>query len=194
MAHIKIGETLIKNVSLTDSGDLLGMKFMTNMTLSQLENVFTPATYPEFRIVNDNGDVIGVYKNRKFVGINIDILEHGNVVNLALQVTPAKIEEVELLTNQVNAQAAKIEAQALVNAEHTAQIAEQTSVIEAQANEIAEQAHEIEILKNSLNDTQAILSAPQEELATTQTALTEAQATNDMLMECVLEISEVVYA
>ena len=194
MAHIKIGETLIKNVSLTDSGDLLGMKFMTNMTLSQLENVFTPATYPEFRIVNDNGDVIGVYKNRKFVGINIDILEHGNVVNLALQVTPAKIEEVELLTNQVNAQAAKIEAQALVNAEHTAQIAEQTSVIEAQANEIAEQAHEIEILKNSLNDTQAILSATQEELATTQTALTEAQATNDMLMECVLEISEVVYA
>ena len=166
MAHIKIGETIIRNVSLTDSGDLLGMKFMTSMTLSQLEDLFTPVTSPEFRIVNDNGDVIGVYKNRKFIGVNVDISEHGNVVNLALQVTPAKIEEVELLTNQVNAQAAKIEVQ----------------------------AREIEILKNALDETNAILSATQEELATTQTTLAEAQDTNTMLMDCVLEMSEVVYA
>ena len=157
--NIKIGEVVIENVNITDNGDLLGMNFMTTMRLGELEELFTPGSYPEFRIVNSNGEVVSVYKNRKQITLRVDNHDEANEVNLALQVTPAKIEEVELLTNQVN---------------------EQNATIEAQANEIG-------ILKSTLSDTQT-------NLENTKTELVETQETNNMLMECVLEMSEVVYA
>lgn len=187
MANIKINETIVSNVGITDSGDLLGLNFMTNMTLAELEALFTPATSPEFRVVeiNDIGGVetetvTAVYKNRKLITLSVRAGDEYNTVDLALQVTPAEIEEVEVLTNKVNEQAAQIEVQTAANDEQAAQIAEQAGVIEAQAAEI-------ETLKGSLTETQAALGATQEELAL-------AQETNNMLMECVLEMSEVVYA
>lgn len=192
--NIKINETIISNVNITDSGDLLGLNFVTNMTLATLETMFTPATSPEFRIVDDAENVVAVYRNRKLITLRVDAGDSGNVVNLALQVTPSEIEEVEILTAQVEEQAA-------ANAEQAAQIAEQASVIEAQEAKITEQATEIENLKTSLSDaetkiaeSETALAETQATLTETQTALTETQATNDMLMECVLEMSEVVYA
>ena len=185
--NIKIGEVVIENVNITDSGDLLGMNFMTTMRLAELEELFTPGSYPEFRVVDSNGEVVSVYKNRKQITLRVDNRDEANEVNLALQVTPAKIEEVELLTNQVNEQNAAIEAQSVANEQQAVQIAEQAAVIEAQADEI-------ETLKSTLSDTQADLGNTKTELANTQTELVEAQEANNMLMECVLEMSEVVYA
>lgn len=187
MANIKVHETMLSNVNMTDSGDLLGLNFTTNMTLAMLETMFTPATSPEIRIVNDEGNVVSLYKNRKLITLTVRAGEVDNIVDLALQVTPAKIEEVEILNNKVYeqaaiiaTQAAQIEAQAMANEEQFVQIAEQANVIDAQATEI-------ETLKGSLTETQTALGATQEELAM-------AQETNVMLMECVLEMSEVVYA
>lgn len=208
MANIKVYETMLSNVNITDSGDILGLNFTTNMNLATLETMFTPATSPEIRVVDGNGNVVTLYKNRKLITLTVRAGEVDNIVDIALQVTPAKIEEVEALTNQVNAQAVQIEVQTVTNNEQAAQITEQTNVIDN--------------LKRSLNDTQIALGSAQEELTTTkialaeaefkiietETALTatqsvlnqtqaslmEAQDTNMMLMECVLEMSEVVYA
>ena len=187
MANIKINETIISNVNITDSGDLLGLNFITDMSLAQLDNLFAPATSPEFRIVDDAENVVAVYRNRKLITLRVDAGEADNVVNLALQVTPAEIEEVEILTTQVEDQAAKIEAQAALIDEQAATNAEQANVIEAQAAEI-------ETLKTALNETQGELTETKTTLTETQEALAEAQATNEMLTECVLEMSEVVYA
>ena len=201
MANIKINETIVSNVNLTDSGDLLGLNFVTNMTLAELETLFTPATSPEFRIVDDAENVVALYKNRKLITLRVDAGEAGNVVNLALQVTPAEIEEVELLTNQVNEQATviseqaeQIEAQAAANDEQAAQIAEQASVIEAQATEIETLKTDLSTTQGELTETKTTLTETQTALGTTQEELAAAQETNNMLMECVLEMSEVVYA
>ena len=187
MANIKVHETILFNVNMTDSGDLLGLNFTTDMTLAALETMFTPATSPEIRIVNDEGNVVSLYKNRKLITLTVRAGEVDNIVDLALQVTPAEIEEVEILTNKVNEhaavigeQSAQIEAQAMANEEQSVQMSEQANVIYAQTTEI-------ETLKGSLTETQTALGTTQEELAM-------AQETNVMLMECVLEMSEVVYA
>ena len=199
--NIKIGEVVLSNVNITDSGDLLGLNFVSPMNLAQLDELFSPATYPEFRIVNDEGEAISVYRNRKVITLRVDACDEGNVVNVAMQVTPSEIEEVELLTNQVNDQNEAIVAQQTKIDEQDSVIAAQAETISAQSEQIAEQEAEIEDLKSSVVETQTNLTATQEELTTTkaalgeaQTALAEAQETNNMLMECVLEMSEVVYA
>ena len=100
--NIKIGETIIKNVEITDSADLLGIKFCTTMRLSELETLFAPDSSPEFRIINQQGEIVGVYKNRRQISLNIANLGEVSEVNIALQVTPAKIEEVETLTTELS--------------------------------------------------------------------------------------------
>lgn len=100
--NIKIGEIIIENVEITDSADLLGIKFLTTMRLSELETLFSPGSSPEFRIINQQGEIVGVYKNRKQISLNITNLGEVNEVNIALQVTPAKIEEVETLTTELS--------------------------------------------------------------------------------------------
>lgn len=99
---IKIGETVIENVEITDSADLLGIKFLTTMRLSELETLFSPGSSPEFRVINQQGEIIGVYKNRRQISLNIANLGEVNEVNISLQVTPAKIEEVETLTTELS--------------------------------------------------------------------------------------------
>ena len=133
MINIKINETVIHNVHLTDNGDTLGVIFTTNMTLAELENLFDPKTSSDFYVMNDSEEIIGAYKNHKVININVDILEQHNVINLILQVIPVKLKEVELLTNQLNAQMARIEAQ----------------------------AQEINILKKSLDETNTALTLTQ---------------------------------
>ena len=100
--NIKIGETIIENVEITDSADLLGIKFLTTMRLSELETLFAPGSSPEFRIINQQGEIVGVYKNRKQISLNIANLGEVSEVNIALQVTPAKIEEVETITTELS--------------------------------------------------------------------------------------------
>ena len=100
--NIKIGETIIENVEITDSADLLGIKFLTTMRLSELETLFAPGSSPEFRVISQQGEIIGVYKNRKQISLNIINLGEVNEVNIALQVTPAEIEEVEALTTELS--------------------------------------------------------------------------------------------
>ena len=78
MANIKIGEMIIHNVGITDSGDLLGLNFVTDMNLAKLDELFSPATYPEFRIVDDNDNVMSIYRNRKVITLRIDAGESGN--------------------------------------------------------------------------------------------------------------------
>lgn len=180
MANIKINEIVISNVNLTDSGDVLGLQFYTDSTLAELDHLFTPGTSPEFRIVDDAENVIGVYKNRKLLSLRVDAGEEQNEVNLMMQVTPAEIEEVEVLT-------AKVAEQATV-------IAEQATKIGTQEEQIAELHNELNETKNVLVETQNELAATKATLVETQEALAEAQAANEMLTECVLEISEVVYA
>lgn len=200
MINIKINNTIINNVDIVDSGDILGLRFVSAMSFAELETLFTPVISPEFRIVNfvetdvTEEIVIGVYKNRKLLSVKVTANDNDNTVEIVLQVTPAKIEEVETLTNQVNEQAViiseqniAIEAQAAANDEQSAQIAEQASVIEAQEAKITAQETEINNLKNALIDAEA-------KIIESEAVLAETQAANDMLMECVLEISEVVYA
>ena len=207
MKNIKINDAVINNVDIVDSGDVLGLHFVSAMSFAELEALFTPATSPEFRIVNlietdvTEEVVVGVYKNRKLLSVKVTANDNDNTVEIVLQVTPAKIEEVEALTKQVNEQAAiiseqnaAIEAQAAANDEQSTQIAEQASVIEAQEAKITAQETEINNLKNALTDAEAKIIESEAALAETQANLAETQAANDMLMECVLEISEVVYA
>ena len=201
MANIKINDVVISNVNITDCGDLLGLNFTTEMSLAELETLFTPATSPEFRIIDDADKVVGIYKNRKFITMRIDANDNCNIINMSLQVTPAEMEEVEILTNKINEQAMQIATQNMTN--------------EMQASQIAEQANTINVLQDSLNNTQVAFGEAQEALNTTKAslaaaelkiienetalnathnALVEAQELNSMLMECVLEMSEVVYA
>ena len=165
MVNIKIGETLIENVSLTDSGDLLGIEFATEMTLSTISALFDANAYPEVRVIED-GNVTKIYKNRNIVSLGMSNGDGTRVVDLVLVVTPTEIKEVEILT---------------------AQVGEQATTIATQSEQIAEQATEINNLKTALTEAAV-------KIAESEAALVETQATNDMLMECVLEMSSVVYA
>ena len=137
--NIKIGETVIENVEITDSADLLGIKFLTTMRLSELETLFSPGSSPEFRIINQQGEVVGVYKNRKQISLNIANLGEVNEVNISLQVTPAKIEEVETLTTELSENTMAI-----------AELGELTANQEVRAGETDEALAELGILYSDL--------------------------------------------
>lgn len=136
---IKIGETVIENVEITDSADLLGIKFHTTMRLSELETLFAPGSSPEFRIINQQGEIVGVYKNRRQISLNIANLGEVNEVNIALQVTPAKIEEVETLTTELSENTMAI-----------AELGELTANQEVRAGETDEALAELGILYSDL--------------------------------------------
>lgn len=165
MVNIKIGETLIENVSLTDSGDLLGIKFVTEMALNSIANLFDANTSPEVRVI-ENEQVTKIYKNRNIVSLSMSNGDDNRTVDVVLVVTPTELKEVEMLTTQVG---------------------EQATTIAAQSEQIAEQETEINNLKNALTEAEA-------KITESESMLAETQEINSMLMECVLEMSEVVYA
>ena len=192
--NIKINDTIIENVGITDSGDLIGLSFTTKMALSELDALFSPVTSPEIRIVDAEGKTTDMYKNRNVIDLHVSYGETENHVRAALLVTPVKIPEVEVLINQVNTQAEMIEEQKAMNAAQEEMIkgqidtvAKQDTVIKEQEAKIATQETEIDNLKNALTEANA-------KIEQSEAALAETNAMNNTLMECVLEISEVVYA
>ena len=79
--NIKINDTIIKNVSITDSGDLIGLGFVTELTLPELDNLFSPAISPEIRIVDAEGKTTDMYKNRNLIDLHVNYGETDYVVD-----------------------------------------------------------------------------------------------------------------
>ena len=140
MENIKINDTILENVSIVDSGDILGLHFDTAMTLTQIDSTFNPEVCPEFYIIDDNGDTIGFYKNRKIVSVRVE----NNTADIALLVVKGEVDQVEELTARIEAQSELIE--------------QQTKLISEQDEKIAE-------LEARLEETTAMMTAIEEGIA-----------------------------
>lgn len=91
MANIKINGTVIENVSLTVSPNLLGMNFETNMSLDELAALFDAETAPEIRVLDAAGNTTAMYKNRKLTTLQLETISGTRRVSIALQVTPLEV-------------------------------------------------------------------------------------------------------
>lgn len=91
MANIKINGTVIENVSLTVSPNLLGMNFETDMSLEELAVLFDAETAPEIRVLDINGNTTAMYKNHKLTTLQLETLSGRRRVSVALQVTPLEV-------------------------------------------------------------------------------------------------------
>lgn len=91
MANIKIGDTLIENVSLTVSPNLLGMNFTTDMSLEELAVLLDAETAPEIRVLDEAGNTTAMYKNHKLTTLQLELLSGSRRVSAALQVTPLEV-------------------------------------------------------------------------------------------------------
>ena len=91
MTNIKIGDTMLENVSLTVSAGLLGLNFQTSMTLEELAVLFDAETAPEIRVLDMNGNTTAMYKNHKLTTLQLETLGGNRRVSAALQVTPMEI-------------------------------------------------------------------------------------------------------
>ncbi len=115
MTNIKIGETMLENVSLTVSAGLLGMNFQTDKTLAELAVLFDAETAPEIRVLDMNGNVTAMYKNHKLTTLQLETLGGNRRVSAALQVTPvesggANAADIEAMKEQITALEAALNA------------------------------------------------------------------------------------
>lgn len=159
MAIIRVNDTIIRNADVTSSSNMLGIKYVTDMALDQLVNMYDEETSHEVYFLNEDGTTQAIYKNHKLTSIRFDSINNVRAVTIVLQVENIELKEADQINEQLNLQATKI----------------------------ATQEAEIESLKNALDEATVTLGKTQEYLE-------EAQAANNMLTECVLELSAVVYA
>lgn len=107
MTNIKIGETMLENVSLTVSAGLLGMNFQTDKTLADLAALFDAEAAPEISVLDMSGNVTALYKNHKLTTLQLETLGGNRRVSAALQVTPLEIggdtADIAALQEEVNA-------------------------------------------------------------------------------------------
>lgn len=172
--NIKINDTIINDANVTLSeNNLLGIKYHTTMSLLDLVKFFDANLAPEIVFLDKDNLPVSIYKNRKMTSLDVKDINNQRVATIGLQVSPIEFSEADILNEKINNQNVRITAQ--------------DDIIASQAARIEEQETEIINLKNSL-------SAAETEIVESKDTIAEMQMNNDMLTECVLELSMLVYA
>lgn len=200
--NIKVNDIIIPVIDIVDNKDTLGIMFNTKMTLSELDNLFTPASSPEIRIVDNNGEVTDIYKNRKLITLRTDVKNENELeVSLVLQVTPIQMEEIEALTLRLDRyEKADMERLNTLQKQET-KLASQEEKITTQETEISNLRIAVTNTENQVSqvdmdilDITTKLNATQDNLDNTLLELSGVKEENEMLINCLLEMSEIVYA
>lgn len=171
--NIKLNSVIIPNVDIVESGEMLGLSFSYDTTLTELENLFSPDNLNEFQIIDDDNNVLKIFKNQRLTALSYDIQDDQKYFKITLQVGSLKLTEIDELNNLINQQNIKIQAQ--------------NETILAQKEELAK-------LESSLLEANDKITQTTLYIAETQVSLQETKNENEMLMNCILELSEIVYA
>lgn len=98
--NIKIGDTLIKDASLTGSPSLtspkvLGVSFHTDLTLDELADVFSAENAAQITLLDSNGNATKIFFNDKLTSLQIETLGGKRGVSAAFLVTPVDVPNVD---------------------------------------------------------------------------------------------------
>lgn len=98
--NIKIGDTLIKDASLTGSPSLtspkvLGVSFHTGLTLNELADVFSAENAAQITLLDSNGNATKIFFNDKLTSLQIETLGGKRGVSAAFLVTPVDVPNVD---------------------------------------------------------------------------------------------------
>ena len=121
--NIKIGDTLIKDASLTGSPSLtspkvLGVSFHTDLTLDELADVFSAENAAQITLLDSNGNATKIFFNDKLTSLQIETLGGKRGVSAAFLVTPVDVSSVD---NELKEKVAALEKElAVVKAENQA--------------------------------------------------------------------------
>lgn len=200
--NIKVNDIIIPIIDIVDNKDTLGIMFITEMSLSELDNLFTPASTPEIRIVEDNGDVKDIYKNRKLITLRTDVKEDNKLeVSLVLQVTPVEMEEIEAFAIRLDRYEVTANQQSTTLHMQENRLASQEEKMTAQETEISNLRTAVTNTENQVSkvdmdilDITTKLNTAQDNLDATLLELSGVKEENEMLINCLLEMSEIVYA
>ena len=98
--NIKIGDTLIKDASLTGSPSLtspkvLGVSFHTDLTLDELADVFSAENAAQITLLDSNGNATKIFFNDKLTSLQIETLGGKRGVSAAFLVTSVDVPNVD---------------------------------------------------------------------------------------------------
>lgn len=98
--NIKIGDTLIKDASLTGSPSItspkvLGVSFHTDLTLDELADVFSAENAAQITLLDSNGNATKIFFNDKLTSLQIETLSGKRGVSAAFLVTPVDVPSVD---------------------------------------------------------------------------------------------------
>ena len=94
--NIKIGDTLIKDASLTGSPSItspkvLGVSFHTDLTLDELADVFSAENAAQITLLDSKGEATKIFFNDKLTSLQIETLGGKRGVSAAFLVTPVDV-------------------------------------------------------------------------------------------------------
>ena len=215
MAKIKIGSVIINDASLTDSNDLLGIRYETDMSLEELATMYDANVAPEIFILNDDDSISTIYMNRSLSNISLSVVEDKRIVSVVLKVANAELSETQKLNEKIIKQEAEItklkdlisNTQSRLTVTETKIPETETRLTEAEAK-IPETEARIAQTETRLAETAAkipeteakLLEAENhvQELKTKNEALTtqvqELSDRNALLEDCIAEMAAVIYA
>lgn len=171
--NIKIKSIIIPNVNIVESGEMLGLSFNYDTTLTEIENLFSSENLNEFQIIDDDNNIIKIFKNQRLTSLSYDIQNDQKYFKITLQVGSLQLTEIDELNNLINQQNIKIQAQ--------------NEIILAQKEELIELESSLFEVNNKINQAELCIIE-------TQASLQETKNENEMLMDCILELSEIIYA
>lgn len=171
--NIKIKSIIIPNVNIVESGEMLGLSFNYDTTLTEIENLFSSENLNEFQIIDDDNNIIKIFKNQRLTSLSYDIQNDQKYFKITLQVGSLQLTEIDELNNLINQQNIKIQAQ--------------NEIILAQKEELIELESSLFEVNNKINQAELCITE-------TQASLQETKNENEMLMDCILELSEIIYA
>ena len=91
MAKIQIGSAIINDASLTDSNDLLGIRYETDMSLEELATMYDANVAPEIFILNDDDSISTMYMNHSLSNISLSVVEDKRIVSVVLKVANVEV-------------------------------------------------------------------------------------------------------
>lgn len=205
---IKINGVEITNASVTESDSQLGIRYASAMSFDDLADLFNEENAPEVAFINEDGTTGALYRNHKMTSLKVDVSGDERMVTVVLQVSAIEMKEAEIINEKLALQEKMITAQKEMINSQAKQIEEQGNLIQTQIEElnsanakINEQIDAIDELRNLLSLANSKIVEQSNELAETKRSLDEAREnltiaieSNEMLTQCVLEMSEVVYA
>ena len=108
MARIKIGSVIINDASLTDSNDLLGIRYETDMNIEELASMYNIDTAPEIFVLNNDDSISAMYVNRSLSSISFSVVEDKRIVSVVLKVANVELSETQKLNEKIIQQEAEI--------------------------------------------------------------------------------------